>query len=392
MGKLIITKQSANEDVFFRTLELLYNAHLNNVAYITNEDYKKELINSFDRFNSDSDNSQLVKQSEQVRYFGFADYDFNKKCLKITKSGKAFFESYLNNDTHSMSWLITQAIVHHDFGRNNTATKSDSDIDPPKLLVKAILDLGGVSTNEFAILLHLTHDLNYNYKEAINIIKEDVQPQELLKENYNKYRDTKFPKLLCNLGYLHFNEKKYQIEDQIVSNYSDMFYTMSIYNSTVIHKEDTTHNTSTNVDYHILPYALGSYNLDDTHNRQPYLVKPPENYKYHRDSKLVITSLFLSNYKCSIDETHNTFITEKDTQYMEAHHIIPMMFQKDFNFNIDRLENLICICPLCHKAIHYGCQTVKIELLTLIYEKKAGELAKIGIDITLEELYQRYYS
>ena len=58
-----------------------------------------------------------------------------------------------------------------------------------------------------------------------------------------------------------------------------------------------------------------------------------------------------------IGENHATFESIHGTQYLEAHHLIPMKAQKDFlseNINLDRLENIVALCPNCHKAVHYG--------------------------------------
>ena len=76
---------------------------------------------------------------------------------------------------------------------------------------------------------------------------------------------------------------------------------------------------------------------------------------------------------------------------MEAHHLIPMAVQKDFNINIDRIENIVSLCPICHSAIHLGNEQIRYELLKKIYDIKISELKKAGISISFDELFSKYY-
>lgn len=103
----------------------------------------------------------------------------------------------------------------------------------------------------------------------------------------------------------------------------------------------------------------------------------------------------LSDYKCNSDENHKTFeskITKKD--FMEAHHLVPMNKSKEVfeqqSINIDCVENLVSLCPNCHRASHYGSNHVKKEILTKLYYKKVKEFKKIGLKISIEELLKMY--
>ena len=76
---------------------------------------------------------------------------------------------------------------------------------------------------------------------------------------------------------------------------------------------------------------------------------------------------------------------------MEAHHLLPMSSQKDFlSINIDREENIVCICPNCHRAIHYGNIDEKRERLSKLYDIRENELKQSGINISKQELLKLY--
>lgn len=121
------------------------------------------------------------------------------------------------------------------------------------------------------------------------------------------------------------------------------------------------------------------------HNSNPYLAvseimkqnkRIPEKLlsnqsKYKRDSRLAKTVLKNKSYKCEVDENHITFIMANNTQYSEAHHFIPMKFQGEFApFNLDRTENIVSLCPICHNAIHYGNAKEKNSRLIKLFENE----------------------
>lgn len=107
-------------------------------------------------------------------------------------------------------------------------------------------------------------------------------------------------------------------------------------------------------------------------------------------------ALVLNDYKCSYDENHTTFITSQNKPYMEGHHLIRCTkdiaeeFYKRFQVNIDISNNIVCLCPNCHRRVHYGKKETKKEILTKLYENQKEKLEEVGIKISLEELFTIY--
>lgn len=115
--------------------------------------------------------------------------------------------------------------------------------------------------------------------------------------------------------------------------------------------------------------------------------------KNSRISKLVLVN---SQYQCAADNTHTTFNTAKGVPYMEGHHLIPCTYSNAQNFwktkgrNIDCVENIVCLCPTCHRKIHFGSSDEKRKLIKLLYEKQIEKLSDANIAISLNELYTYY--
>lgn len=103
-----------------------------------------------------------------------------------------------------------------------------------------------------------------------------------------------------------------------------------------------------------------------------------------------------SNYTCQFNNNHTTFLNGKNIMYMEGHHLIPLTqsnvdyFWNNLGINIDCPQNIVSLCPNCHKAIHLGNVNIKKELIKDLYNIKIKDLNDIGISITVEELYNFY--
>ena len=135
--------------------------------------------------------------------------------------------------------------------------------------------------------------------------------------------------------------------------------------------------------------------LKELKKRIPEQKSKTSSKSYKKDAKLARTVLKIKNYECEnaklLGVEHKTFISKKGVQYQEAHHLIPMKAQRDFNQNLDVFENIVCLCPLCHKAIHNANKEGKLEILTRLYNYKKKALREAGINISLEDLYNNYY-
>ena len=105
-------------------------------------------------------------------------------------------------------------------------------------------------------------------------------------------------------------------------------------------------------------------------NRMPTPTKTKNGIKYTTNSRISKTALQIAGFECAVDSSHKTFISKLGKQYMEAHHFVPMSAQKDFEINIDRIENIVSLCPVCHSAIHLGNDSVRLDVLSRLFIKQ----------------------
>lgn len=115
-----------------------------------------------------------------------------------------------------------------------------------------------------------------------------------------------------------------------------------------------------------------------------------------KDPKLSKSAIVIANYLCAIDPNHVTFENANGHLYMEGHHLIPgtilnakAIWQKNGR-NIDCVENIVSLCPNCHRAIHYGKPSVQAEMLAKLYTVQESKLSSVGIHITFDDLLSYY--
>lgn len=94
-------------------------------------------------------------------------------------------------------------------------------------------------------------------------------------------------------------------------------------------------------------------------------------------------SLEIAQFRCEIDNRHDSFIAARTNHmYMEGHHAIPRQIQPHFSSSLDVYANIICLCPVCHRRIHYGLKDDKVKIMQQIYTTHVDRLAQSGIEIS----------
>lgn len=88
-----------------------------------------------------------------------------------------------------------------------------------------------------------------------------------------------------------------------------------------------------------------------------------------------------ANGVCFFQCTNESFLTNNNQIYLEVHHCIPLYLAKKLQVKGDFKENLIAVCPTCHRRIHYEDTTseAKQQMMKKIYSKV--ELYCVDMDI-----------
>lgn len=109
--------------------------------------------------------------------------------------------------------------------------------------------------------------------------------------------------------------------------------------------------------------------------------------RYRRNLLEVRKAKISADYICEYDNKHVTFVNNFDNNpYIEAHHLIPMATQGLFEYNIDFADNIICLCPNCHRRIHYGVISDKSEMVEKFYKERHEKIESFKVNIKYNDL------
>ncbi|WP_307893575.1 HNH endonuclease [Bacillus swezeyi] len=112
---------------------------------------------------------------------------------------------------------------------------------------------------------------------------------------------------------------------------------------------------------------------------------------WSRNAKYASDVVADADYSCEFNEEHSYFISKySQKNYVEAHHLIPMKYQEEFDYSLDVHANIVSLCIVCHKKLHYGMFGDKKEILDKLFYSRRERLIKCGINITANDLYKYY--
>ena len=94
--------------------------------------------------------------------------------------------------------------------------------------------------------------------------------------------------------------------------------------------------------------------------------------RYSREAKYGFEALERAGYQCEVDPSHASFVSARTRrQYMECHHIVPVFAVRDFpGSTLDSPQNIASLCPNCHRKIHYGVESERLEMAKALLHRR----------------------
>jgi len=130
---------------------------------------------------------------------------------------------------------------------------------------------------------------------------------------------------------------------------------------------------------------------DTSYEIEPKKVQKGMSKVYPRDPKIGKKAIKKANYLCEYDNYHITFTSASTGKpFMEAHHLISITKQQiiwdKYGVNVDCVENVVSLCPSCHRAIHFAKKEEREKIIKKIYEDRKTEFERIGLCIELKDV------
>lgn len=110
-----------------------------------------------------------------------------------------------------------------------------------------------------------------------------------------------------------------------------------------------------------------------------------------RNASIAAKAILRADYQCEYNPSLPVFTSKITGQsFMEAHHLVPMSLQEVFDVSLDRVDNIICLCPHVHRLIHHAVDDEREEVLEKLFKQRSEKLKKVGIHISLYDLKKAY--
>lgn len=117
---------------------------------------------------------------------------------------------------------------------------------------------------------------------------------------------------------------------------------------------------------------------------------------FQRNPKRSAEALHRAQYRCEgaiPERPHSTFTSRiSKREYVEAHHLIPFGKQAEFQYSLDIPENIVALCPSCHRLLHHGRNEDRNPLLRRLLNARSDMLVHRGITIEISALAGLYQS
>lgn len=225
-------------------------------------------------------------------------------------------------------------------------------------------------------------DANHFKKYNLKNFKYDV----FLIANYLIFRDA------CETNKNAFILGRPQGIKKIVEDYLKYFYEYKL-NKFLRIKDDL----FTNSKNHLKGIFITNYKLLDNVINHILNFQEDDWQLSNKEKKTNLLKKY--DYKCFMDycgydsEVHSKiyFNTQKGELYLEDHHIIQRENLKLMKKSPDEMENIIPLCPNCHRKIHNAEKTEVVKMLKTIYKNIDKEKLKdCGLYVDLNTLGSFY--
>lgn len=200
IGNLTIDKASMNISYFLNTIRIISL----NGGRISRRDFVNQMAEfiGVSAQKNGKENRTPYNKSKLPRYFGFVDIDTDNdgnNYLVLTNRGRKLSEyigekedaepdkKYYIVSDHRDDFidLIFESVIFDSFGKNNSgAEQSNTDVEPPKVIFKTLLELGKATAEEISyVMFGLNNGKFTTFETAIAEIQHN---RENLKYDYSE--------------------------------------------------------------------------------------------------------------------------------------------------------------------------------------------------------------
>ncbi len=322
-------------------------------GYVGEDEYKEEIVQYLsNNFNADKNDSLKTHFYKPALFYGFIHRNKNHD-LSLSIEGNLFLNHYKKENYKECLKLVVNQLDNTTYPNSATEKVKNLKLFPFRILFKLLLENKTIPVKFISEnLVHITEYedvLEYEKNKSIS----RIESFEINSSKFQKF-NTWVVNSLVDLNILEVIGTNLFIRDEMIEhikvlyekvNFNDMFFTATVceVNNSVAEK------------------------------------------RVKRDPSLINNAKIRDKFLCTVNHTHTTFIS-KGVNYVEGHHVIPMFQQKNYNFKLDDVNNIVSLCPNCHREIHSSDN--KMDILNKLYQLNISFMQNNSIG--LHDLYKMY--
>ncbi|WP_430507767.1 hypothetical protein [Rossellomorea marisflavi] len=250
-----------------------------------------------------------------------------------------------------------------------------------------------MNTDTFAKWLEIHADLKpysiRRYSKAIDTISSELRDYGLQRINLFDLSDTEFINaILNNPEFKRKNDKGNRMYSTALKHFKRY---LEHYNEKEF-QEELLKEELEFIKYLLeKPADVVKAEIEDKPKDKPKYNSVKNKKVWSRNPQYAAEAVANANYLCEFDNQHKHFISMfNGKNYVEAHHLIPMKYQEKFKFSLDIHANIVSICLVCHKRLHFGLFEDKKDIIDMLFNNRIERLKACGIDLVVNEIYKYY--
>lgn len=333
-----------NSKINLRTIGVLeyINENKNEHGYVEKKKFEEEIKVFLERKYSLPKNKSIESHFFRASlFYGFL-YVNKKNQLSLTIEGSEFLKEYQEGNFQKAKKYFINQLDNVSYPNLGAKATEGLYLYPFRILFKLLLDNEKLSA-EF-IKTRLVNIKDYTDLKKYLVTKDlsGISRLSKLSERENKFY-TWVLNSLKNTGILNEENNFYSISEDVLNQVKLLFE---------------------NIDYK---------NMFFNNIPKDYLNMVVARKRLKRDPTLIFKAKKRDQHVCIRNKKHETFLV-KNIQYTEGHHLIPLYYQKNFDFGLDDIENIVSVCPNCHREIHFSDD--KKDILDSLYKERKSFFTK----------------
>ncbi|HEY4543224.1 MAG TPA: HNH endonuclease [Tissierellaceae bacterium] len=239
------------------------------------------------------------------------------------------------------------------------------------------------------------------YKDIFNDFGCYLKEKKLSKDknaNTKKGMCVEYPRFIRYSMIIHFEKYGTNFEGMRMREISRLLLELKSEKGFKEIDSNNFYNSSINEFYKfsLNPITKNTFSGDYFEEKENYLSKPVGKVResiveyYPRNLYESLKAKIDFEWKCEINPEHISFTDSLGRNFVEGHHLIPMSAQKYYTYSIDFSDNIVSLCPNCHRMIHFANDETKIQIISELFEARKEKYRSKDIEIDLKELLAFY--